>query len=350
MIKKKVAIFGTYPPPIGGTSIYIQRLYNLIKEDYDAQVFDTYGNSDSEDNAVFTVGNYKQFIVKYLFTCKHDIIHVHSHSWKDRFALVVVSRIRKKKILITYHNFRQKYNELSKMEKVLSRFTLRFSTLHLAVNEDMKQILIDWGAPPSKVKIVPTFLLPNKKQNYEVNHNIEEFSKKFEYVICANGSNTDKYNGEDLYGIDLCIELTDRLRDTYNVGFVFVLTKISDRPYYNSLVEKIKERNLEDRFLLFVNNSSLLPILKSADLFVRPTNTDSFGISIGEALSLEKPSIASDVCKRIDGTILFKNRNIDDFHEKVCTVLDNFDFYVNKTKNIDIRDNSEDILNVYRNL
>ncbi len=58
-----------------------------------------------------------------------------------------------------------------------------------------------------------------------------------------------------------------------------------------------------------------------ADLMVRPTYRDGYGISVAEALHFGCPAIASDVCRRAKGAIIFKNRDFDDLIEKARRVL-----------------------------
>jgi glycosyltransferase involved in cell wall biosynthesis len=51
--------------------------------------------------------------------------------------------------------------------------------------------------------------------------------------------------------------------------------------------------------LVLLGNHLYWPILKKIDLFVRPTLSDNFGISIAEALHFGKKAIASDVCSMV---------------------------------------------------
>jgi len=57
--EKRIDIFGTYPPPIGGTSIHVQRLSNYCKEaGIRVRVFDTMGNvtgKNENDSNVFHI-------------------------------------------------------------------------------------------------------------------------------------------------------------------------------------------------------------------------------------------------------------------------------------------------------
>ncbi|EKO3701887.1 glycosyltransferase [Vibrio metschnikovii] len=113
---------------------------------------------------------------------------------------------------------------------------------------------------------------------------------------------------------------------------------------------RIKEYGLENNFLFVNENISLYPVLKSSSIFIRPTFYDSYGISVGEALSIGIPSIASDVCKRTEGAIIFKNRSIDDLYLKVKSVLSNPSRYKDRLVNIKVPDNSEELLNLYKKL
>ena len=77
---------------------------------------------------------------------------------------------------------------------------------------------------------------------------------------------------------------------------------------------------------------------------MRPTNTDGDANSLREALYFEVSSIASDAAARPDGTILFKNRDANDFISKVKHILDNYTSSKKKLKTLKLEDNSEKLL------
>ena len=121
----------------------------------------------------------------------------------------------------------------------------------------------------------------------------------------------------------MCIELTAKLKNVYpNLGFVFALANEKvNTEYINKMHLRIKELNLEENFYFLTGQKELWPIFKKASLMIRPTNTDGDALSIREALYFKCPAIASDICDRPEGTILFKNRNLDDLCDKVKDVL-----------------------------
>jgi len=87
--------------------------------------------------------------------------------------------------------------------------------------------------------------------------------------------------------------------------------------------QRISDKQIEENFLFQTKPCQMYPIIMKSDLFLRPTNTDGDAVSIREALHFKVPAVASDVCPRPEGTILFKCRDIDDLTSKVKEVLDN---------------------------
>ena len=78
-----------------------------------------------------------------------------------------------------------------------------------------------------------------------------------------------------------------------------------------------------DRFYFMTGQKEIWPLFKKTDLMIRPTYSDGYGISIAESLYFGCPAIASNVCLRPKGTILFKNRDLDDLATKAMLVLKN---------------------------
>ena len=87
-----------------------------------------------------------------------------------------------------------------------------------------------------------------------------------------------------------------------------------------------------------------------SDVFVRPTNTDGYGISIAEAIYFKVPAVASNVCSRPEGTILFRSRDSDDFVSKVNHVLNNYKEYKGEIANIEFENNIKKIVKIYKTL
>ncbi len=150
-----------------------------------------------------------------------------------------------------------------------------------------------------------------------------DFVEKRSPVIISNGGYIRIYNNIDLYGIDMCIELTNELKKSFpNIGFIFALAdKKKNDWYFRKMKKKIKELNIEKNFTFMTGHKEIWPLFQRADLMVRPTLLDGYSVSVAEALYFNCPVIASNVSKRPKGTIIFKNRNFKDFSEKCKRIL-----------------------------
>lgn len=107
---------------------------------------------------------------------------------------------------------------------------------------------------------------------------------------------------------------------------------------------------MEDNFLFQTNPYQFYPILMKSDIFTRPTTSDGDAISLREALYLKTPSVASDVVPRPEGTVLFKNRDVADFIDRVKMVWDNYSYYKSKMESLEVENGLSKTLGVYRSL
>ena len=133
------------------------------------------------------------------------------------------------------------------------------------------------------------------------------------------------YSNEDMYGLDLIVRLALELKlEFQQAGFVVVIPEITNESYFGTIRAGIKKNGLDPFFCFAVGNHfSFIPFLKYADLFIRATNTDGDALTLREALYYGVPSVASDVCIRPEGTVLFQNRNIKELSRAARSVLNN---------------------------
>ena len=140
-----------------------------------------------------------------------------------------------------------------------------------------------------------------------------------------NASRLDKYNNQDLYGLDLCIEVAKRLFEKkISFFFIFVVSSLekNSEVFYNSQ-NLIKDLGLSQNFYLTNETLSFVRLLDMSDIVIRPTNTDGDSLTVREAIFFNKIVLASDVVKRPDEVYLFRSRNIDDFEIKIENLIEN---------------------------
>ena len=349
----KIALIGTFPPPIGGTSIHISRLREkLVNDGYDVFVYDTHGTGKADFADFLSIKNYRKWIAGYALHMPEDIIHSHTHDWKERAILSFFFFLHRKTSIFTFHSFRDEYDQFSFIQKLCVKITFKYANGFICTSEGIKTKLIEWGCKKEKVFYSCPYIAPTEKELSEDSLPvIKEFCQKHTYIITANASNTNKYKNQDLYGLDMCIEAVKYLVNKgYNVGLIYALTKITDIQSFEKMKGLITKLGISENVLLFTEKTGLIPILKLTDVFLRPTNTDSWAMSISEGISLGVPVVTSDACKRENGAIIFETRNQDAFNEAIINCLDNLKIEKEKLRHIVVESHHIEVGGVYQKL
>jgi len=353
MSKIKVALIGSYPPPPGGISIHIQRLKRQLEErGYGCIVYDLKGQNELPEKNVIRIENVKKWLLRYLFFAKENIVHYHNSDWKMRVVIGLMGLLGKKTIIsVQGASLEDSLKSASWFKKKIIRFSLRHTSFIVAANREIEDLLLSLNIDSQKTAVIPAFIPPViEKEDYQrIPKRVWNFIKAHSPIISADAFKISFYNNQDLYGIDMCIDLCANLKQDYpKIGLVFCLPEIGDYEYFNKMKQRIKEKDIEDNFLFQIEPCQMYPIILKSNVFVRPTNTDGDAISLREALYFKIPSVASDVILRPEGTILFRSRDINDFILKTKDILDNYDQYKNRLEIVKLEDNFEKILKVYR--
>ncbi len=319
---EKIALVGTYPPPIGGISVHVKRLQqSLTERGVGCVVYDMSAESVKAENVVPSAQRYK--LLMRLFFSPERIVHFHGHNWRIRAMLLLLKAVSKR-VVFTFHSFRDDVESIGPLRRSLIRVVVRLADYIIVTNPQIQDKLIRLGARAEKMTVIPPFIPPQIRQQDidRIPAYVWSFIDTHSPVISANAYRISFYRGEDLYGLDMCIELCNALKQDWpKVGLVFCLPVVGDEAYYAHLQARIRDLGLEGNWLFVNELSELYPILMRSDLFVRPTNTDSYGMSVAEAIYLGIPAVASNVCPRAPGTQLFKSRDIEDFVRVVSNVL-----------------------------
>ncbi len=322
MIRNEIiAIIGPYPPPYGGISVHIERILKLLPEKkihfYNIQKISKYGKP--------FYGLWKYIYFVYFLFAGYKIIHYHSTSKKIRFLLSVVSYFRKNVFL---HLHGTSFSDTIKEKSFISRKikSLIPYTNFIASNEVLFQAISKLN--PKSIYLYDAFIPPVYKEE-----DLTSFTKDFkippyQFIICMVGW-FSKYRGEDLYGFDIALEALNNLVNNRKLELLVIasVNGVNDKVLYQNFLQKRKELNLDNNFILIENKpKEIYPLFLYSHIFIRPTNTDGNSVSIKEALWFETPVIASDIVPRPEGTRLFKNRSADDLTEKILFVIKNQQF------------------------
>lgn len=355
----KIAIIGPYPPPYGGISVHIKRMkLYLENNNIDVVIY----NESKEDNfileKVISIGTYKKFIFKIPFL-KEDILHFHSINKRIRILLGFY-KIFNKKIILSLHG--ESMNDQIKTSNYLGKKLLKSSLKKIdyvtCSNSKIKKDLICFGIDQNKIEVIPEYIKPfETKEDFEsVPQNVWQFVNSSNFLISANGW-IRFYDKEDLYGIDMLINLVYELnKKNIQVSLILALLGVEsqsreEKKYYCELKSRIKELDIENNIFIFESkNKEFYPILQKSQLFIRPTNTDGNSVSVMEAMDLKIPCIASDACPRPKGIVKFKSRDIKDLTKKSMEVIQDYKVYKEKSKEIKLENNAQKLLEIYKNI
>lgn len=351
--KPTIAQIGIYPPPYGGVSVHIQRLNEQLKKNgFECIIYDFGKEKELRPKNVKPIKDIKGLALKYLLNSPEDIIHYHGYDPIALLLFSLISIIKKKTVVFTFHSFRHEPKTISLWHKFIFRMAATADIYFIVVGPQIREMIISLGIGNENIEVIPAFIPPAIRDEdiAEIPSEVRTFMANHNPVVSANASQIRFYNDQDLYGIDMCIDMCANLKQYYpKIGFIFCLPDVGDYDYFKKMNQRIADKCIEDNFIFVTEEHPFYPILIESDVFVRPTNTDGYGVSIAEAIYFKVPAIASDVCLRPEGTILFKSRDITNFTIKTKNVLDNYEWNKKRLDEVDLIDNSIKIIETYQN-
>ena len=320
-------IFGALPPPRGGVTTHIERLIPYLEEAGIKFVVVDHSRVLKEKGYIISL---RREPIKMLCSFMHQgakVLHCPlSTITICKLMFLLFMRVIGIRLTITL----VAAPEITIGNSPLKRFYMlalaNFSSHIVAANRNFKNLLLDNGIPENMVSVFPAFIPPKNIsiEKQSISHDAVEFCVNRKPLIVTYAYGPDIYNGLDLYGLDLIVQVAKELRaDLPQAGFVVVIPEITNKSYFRELRTNIRENGLEPFFYFAIGNQfSFVPFLQYADLFIRATNTDGDALTLREALYCRVPSVASDVCYRPEETMLFHSRDFPDLCRAVRRTLD----------------------------
>jgi glycosyltransferase involved in cell wall biosynthesis len=332
-IRKKVAIISVYPPPFGGVSIHTKNLAEELVEKNMLSIFITNGDKKAEDpcyikritnNTIYNIDifwYYKILLIGILYSKKTKIIH--SHLGFSLVPFLFFHRfLFRKKIIHTIHNqwVKEQYDQLKKIPKSITNIFLKDrNTFWICVNENAYNQMLELGALKECISVIPAYI-PTKKNkicsqnDLTIKQKIEDFKNGKKLIGVYGFRFSHDKNGQDIYGFNFSIEVFKQLiRTTPSLKLVILIPDASPAEKKEELLLKIKNEGLNENILPIFDN----PIINmnifwdQLDIYFRPTTDDGDSLAIREALSNGVKVVASNVCLRPNGTIIYKSLNIN---------------------------------------
>ncbi len=309
----RLDIVGPYPPPIGGISVHISRMEVFLnKEGIPYRIFNH--GFLSTKNVIATDKSYLWYL-RYLFVPKSVLVHFHQFTVLHYFYYFLFSHFSSSKLIVTIHEENLlHYNTL--LKRILIRLLRQTNfTALISVSSNLSDFLNKNGIP---TKWLPAYVPPRQIERIAIkpkdNRAFFLYSVwKFERTI-----------SKAIYNIDLAFEFCRQMKGKYQMLLLIGTEKESDQDY---LKEMLDNYEIADSVTL-IYEAELISYLNNCKFLLRVNKVDGYGISLQEALDLGIPAIASDVCIRPKGCILFKNNDLVDLMEKV----NNLDIYWDRSE------------------
>ncbi len=311
-----ILIIGPSSPPFGGVSVFINRYRRELS---------------ASGHLVEVLDKCRLKLIRFYLSHllipfkKYDVISINVASFYVLMLLFLLGLSRKMQVID--HNWRQ-LEEWNVIKKRLFSIFIRQSREVILVGQHLRTYYQDHHvALPCATRVQNTFIPPPLEEEETIYHTypaeVRRFVQQRAPLLIGNASSIMFYRGIDLYGLDMCVELVAALKPMYpNVGLVFALADICDHEYFEKIMQRIDELGIKENFCFMTGQKELWPLFRKADLSVRPTYSDGYGISVAESLFLGCATVASDVCERAEGTLVFPNRNQQGFELRCHEVLE----------------------------
>ena len=328
---------GFIPPKYGGVSVSIARLIDKLTED--GLLVGGFYSQENQDERVLQSPLFdpelnlstKRFIYEYKrikqILRPYRVLHSH-YSLEHMIYMWSFVYLLHKPLVITVHNSMVKnfyYQSDAVNRFFLKRLANSSHVTWVAVSEQAKEEMM--SLPVSfrfPIQVIPAYIpnedvdtstLPCKLQDYINRHNKN---------IVFYGHSFMLHEGRDVYGfVDALNLYAELLRSKgISIGLVLCLSDDKEKDKINELHNKAVALNIDDKIYWQIGPlDGMNPLLREADVYIRPTCTDGDSVAVREALDMGIQVVASDVCMRPNRTIVYKLGDMADFYSKVKNAL-----------------------------
>ncbi len=292
MMEMKVLVIGWEFPPnlVGGLGTHLHELLKELRKSVDVTLFLPFKASmpgikivhvparwlnayKSTNGLVDSVLAYNKNIVEYVKTKKLEFDLIHVHDWLGIPAGIGIKKITGKPLVITFHSTEFDRTAGHPWERIaeIEREGLKKADLIIAVSEFMKRQLIEkYSADPSKIKVIYNGINPE-----EIDANAEKGLFKKKVVLYLGRLEIQKNPETFIRAIPLVLS---KRKDVLFVvaGTGGMLPRLADL----SVELGVKDHVI---FTGRVTEEEKKFLYKIADVFVLPSYSEPFGITVLEA-------------------------------------------------------------------
>lgn len=284
----------------------VRLMKRLDDEGITSRVFNRSSDAEDPPRAVSILHRQKRWFLHFALTSPDKLLLVFTGRPLVRFLAYLLKVFRGKRYILRVGEERifETFRSGGWLPKWMTRVALRKADEVILVSPHFVDLMLDIGVSPDKISVIPGFIPPIDLA-LEPSQDVIRFAKTHSPVLSANGQLCYERDG-DIYGIEILIEAVERLKESHpSIGLLLSLYDSSDTP--DQLRQELERRGIAENVFVRSDPHQFWPILKYADVFVRPTRTEGDSNSIREAFALGVPVVASDPVPRPEPCVLFED-------------------------------------------
>lgn len=282
---------------------------------------------------------YSNELVKFLKKniSKYNIIHIHGlYRFPTTYALYLAIKKNIPNIVSPHGSLHPTLYKQSKKNLILKRlweFFFEFRLIQrcdtiLCTSEKEKKEIKKLKFIPKKI-VLPLFISNeffNKKKINKTFSDKKNINKNFFNIVFIGRLNFIK-------GLDLLVPAFKKINNEFLKSKLIIIGPDNDNYVNNFLNLEIKKNNLEKKILILkpiFDKQKLIYYLTQCDLFILPSYSENFGITIFEAISQKIPTIVSD---QIDMINVIKKNNLAQICKcEINSIYESIKFIIKKKR------------------
>ncbi|MFP2907392.1 glycosyltransferase family 4 protein [Pyxidicoccus sp. 3LFB2] len=299
----KVLLVGDYPPPYGGVSIHVQQLHGYLRGcGVETKVLDI-GKGGRPAPDVLPTRSPAHFALRLAgFISSGWTVHVHT-SGNNPKAWVLAGMVGglpgsgSARVITLHSGLLPDYLAASGARRNFARVALAGYARVVAVSTAVRDAVVACGVPEEKVVVQPAFIGSQVRPG-PVPAVVDAARARRKPLLAM------AHHPSPVYGRKQAFRALKLLaEENPNVGLAVFGPGTDSEEFIRDARELGVAGHLE--VLGELEHPAALGLLARSDAFLRPTTHDGDSISVREALALGVPCVASDVCKRPEGTRVF---------------------------------------------
>lgn len=225
-----------------------------------------------------------------------DLLHVHyaiPHAPSAYLAKQMVrknNRLRELKIITTLHGTDITLLGMDRSFLNLIKFSIDESDGTTAVSKYLRNRTYAEFRPNRKIEVIHNFVDTEK---YKPKDEADTSCNRFMHRLAPHGEKIIMHtsNFRPVKLVPDVVRIFERVRRQINAKLVLV----GDGPERYNVEQLIRELHLEDDAVLLGKQEALFDLLSCADVFLLPSESESFGLAALEAMSCGVPVVTSNV-------------------------------------------------------